>query len=103
MTNAPLIAIIGAGIGGLAAACALRRFGFDVIVYERAAELGEVGAGLQLGPNAVKVLRGLGVFEALQPLAFEPASFVSLAWDDAHLRFRGRSAPPRRRDSARPM
>jgi salicylate hydroxylase len=88
MTNTPQIAIIGAGIGGLAAACALRRFGFDVTVYERAAELGEVGAGLQLGPNAVKVLRGLGVFEALQPLAFEPANIVSLAWDDAHLRFR---------------
>ncbi len=88
MTNTPQIAIIGAGIGGLAAACALRRFGFDVTVYERAAELGEVGAGLQLGPNAVKVLRGLGIFEALQPLAFEPANFVSLAWDDAHLRFR---------------
>jgi salicylate hydroxylase len=88
MTNTPRIAIIGAGIGGLAAASALRRFGFDVAVYERAAELGEVGAGLQLGPNAVKVLRGLGVFEALQPLAFEPANFVSLAWNDAHLRFR---------------
>jgi salicylate hydroxylase len=88
MTKSPQIAIIGAGIGGLAAACALRRSGFDVTVYERAAELGEVGAGLQLGPNAVKVLRGLGVFEALQPLVFEPVNFVSLAWDDGHLRFR---------------
>jgi 2-polyprenyl-6-methoxyphenol hydroxylase-like FAD-dependent oxidoreductase len=82
------IAIVGAGIGGLAAACALRLHGFEVTVYERAAELGEVGAGLQLGPNAVKVLRGLGVFEALRPLAFEPTDIVSLAWDDAHLRFR---------------
>jgi salicylate hydroxylase len=82
------VAIIGAGIGGLAAACALRRHGFAVTVYERAAELGEVGAGLQLAPNAVKVLRALGVFEALQPLAFEPTNIVSLAWDDARLRFR---------------
>jgi salicylate hydroxylase len=82
------IAIVGAGIGGLAAACALRLQGFEVTVYERAAELGEVGAGLQLGPNAVKVLRGLGIFEALRPLAFEPSDIVSLAWDDAHLRFR---------------
>src|SRR6266851_9465639 len=82
------IAIIGAGIGGLAAACALRQGGFEVTVYERAAELGEVGAGLQLGPNAVKVLRALGVFEALRPLAFEPTNIVSLAWDDAYLRFR---------------
>jgi salicylate hydroxylase len=82
------VAIIGAGIGGLAAGCALRRFGFEVTVHERATELGEVGAGLQLGPNAVKVLRALGVFEALRPLAFEPTDVVSLAWDDAHLRFR---------------
>jgi salicylate hydroxylase len=88
MTKSLHIAIIGAGIGGLAAACALRQHDFDVTVYERAGELGEVGAGLQLGPNAVKVLRALGVFEALQPMAFEATNFVSLAWDDGHLRFR---------------
>jgi salicylate hydroxylase len=82
------IAIIGAGIGGLAAACALRQRGFEVTVYERAPELGEIGAGLQLAPNAVKVLRALEVFEALRPLACEPVDSVSLAWDDAHLRFR---------------
>ena len=82
------MAVIGAGIGGLAAACALRQRGFEVVVCERAAELGEVGAGLQLGPNAVKVLRALGVEEQLRPLAFEPTNIVSVAWDDAHLRFR---------------
>jgi salicylate hydroxylase len=82
------IAVIGAGIGGLAAACALRDKGFEVEVYERAAELGEVGAGLQLGPNAVKVLRALGIEERLRPLACEPTNIVSVAWDDAHERFR---------------
>jgi salicylate hydroxylase len=82
------IAVIGAGIGGLAAACALRDQGFEVEVYERAAELGEVGAGLQLGPNAVKVLRALGIEERLRPLACEPTNIVSVAWDDAHERFR---------------
>jgi salicylate hydroxylase len=96
------IAIIGAGIGGLAAACALRQHGFAVTIYERAAEIGEVGAGLQLGPNAVKVLRALGVFDALGPLAFEPTNIVSLAWDDGHLRFRERSGRPRQHGSARP-
>jgi salicylate hydroxylase len=80
--------VIGAGIGGLAAACALRERGFEVEVYERAGELGEVGAGLQLGPNAVKVLRALGIEQQLRPLAFEPTNIVSVAWDDAHLRFR---------------
>jgi salicylate hydroxylase len=82
------VAIIGAGIGGLAAACALRALGFEVEVYERAGELGEVGAGVQLGPNAVKVLRALGLEAPLRKLAFEPVNIVSLAWDDAHLRFR---------------
>jgi 2-polyprenyl-6-methoxyphenol hydroxylase-like FAD-dependent oxidoreductase len=82
------IAVIGAGIGGLAAACALRDRDFEVAVYERASELGEVGAGLQLGPNAVKVLRALGVEERLRPRACEPTNIVSVAADDAHLRFR---------------
>jgi 2-polyprenyl-6-methoxyphenol hydroxylase-like FAD-dependent oxidoreductase len=50
--------------------------------------LGEVGAGLQLGPNAVKVLRALGIEAALRPLACEPTHIVSVAADDAHLRFR---------------
>ncbi len=88
MTRAARIAVIGAGIGGLAAACALRAKGFEVHVYERAGELGEVGAGLQLGPNAVKVLRALGIEDRLRPLACEPTNIVSVAWDDAHLRFR---------------
>jgi salicylate hydroxylase len=82
------IAVIGAGIGGLAAACALRARGFEVLVFERATELGEVGAGLQLGPNAVKVLRALGLEEALLKVGFEPLNIVSIAWDDARLRFR---------------
>jgi salicylate hydroxylase len=80
--------VIGAGIGGLSAACALRQRGFEVDIYERAPELGEVGAGLQLGPNAVKVLRGLGIEDAVRAVAFEPVNIVSVAWDDAHLRFR---------------
>jgi salicylate hydroxylase len=88
MTRRVRIAVIGAGIGGLAAACALRDRGFEVEVYERAAELGEVGAGLQLGPNAVKVLRALGIEPELRRLAFEPTNIVSVAGDDAHLRFR---------------
>jgi salicylate hydroxylase len=80
--------VIGAGIGGLASAAALHEHGFQVEVYERASQLGEVGAGLQLGPNAVKVLRALGLEEALRPFVCEPANIVSVAWDDAHLRYR---------------
>ncbi|MEB8386346.1 FAD-dependent monooxygenase [Rhodobacteraceae bacterium KMM 6894] len=60
------IAIIGGGIGGLAAAraCALR--GAKVTVYEQAAQISEVGAGLQVSPNGFAVLRGLGLGEALR-------------------------------------
>lgn len=82
------VAVIGAGIGGLAAALALRRRGFDVVIYERAGKLAEVGAGLQLGPNSVKVFRALGLEDALRRNAFEPTNMVSLQWDDASLRWR---------------
>ncbi len=82
------IVIVGAGIGGLAAACALRQRGFEVALFERADKLEEVGAGLQIGPNGVRVLRALGLGEDLRRNAFEPTAMVSLNWDDAILRFR---------------
>ncbi|MER5183710.1 FAD-dependent monooxygenase [Streptomyces sp. NPDC002896] len=59
----PRIAIIGGGIGGLAAAAFLRRAGLTATVYEQAPALGEVGAGLVVAPNAVRLLRRLGVME----------------------------------------
>jgi salicylate hydroxylase len=82
------VAIIGAGIGGLAAACALRQRGLEVELYERATKLEEVGAGLQIGPNGVRVLRALGLGDELRRSASEPTNMVSLKWDDASLRFR---------------
>jgi 2-polyprenyl-6-methoxyphenol hydroxylase-like FAD-dependent oxidoreductase len=57
------IAIIGGGIGGIAAAIALHRIGVDVTVYERSEQLREVGAGMMLWPNATRVLSELGVLE----------------------------------------
>jgi len=82
------IAIIGAGIGGLAAACALRQRGMEVELYERSTKLEEVGAGLQIGPNGFKVLRALGLEDALIRNAFEPLSIMSITWDEGRLRFR---------------
>lgn len=61
--------VVGAGIGGLAAAVALRRIGWRVEVFERAAALGEVGAALSLAPNAVKALRELGLEPAMRAAA----------------------------------
>jgi 2-polyprenyl-6-methoxyphenol hydroxylase-like FAD-dependent oxidoreductase len=57
------IGIVGGGIGGVAAALALHRVGIEAVVYERAPQLREVGAGMMLWPNATRVLRGLGLLE----------------------------------------
>jgi 2-polyprenyl-6-methoxyphenol hydroxylase-like FAD-dependent oxidoreductase len=58
MTGAPLkIAVIGGGIGGLTAALSLRQAGFEVDVFEQAPELTQIGGGINMGPNATRVLR----------------------------------------------
>src|SRR5580765_4162023 len=59
------IAIIGAGIGGVAAGVALRQAGFDVKVFEKAGQLREAGAGMSLWPNGTGVLRQLGLLAAV--------------------------------------
>ena len=63
------IAIIGGGIGGLIAARALCRRGGEVTIYEAAPELREIGAGVALGPNAMKVLRSLGLEDDVRAVA----------------------------------
>ena len=68
------ILISGAGIGGLTAALALAQNGAKVDVFEQAAELGEVGAGLQQGPNAMHVHAALGIDKDIKAVAFEPES-----------------------------
>lgn len=75
------ITICGGGIGGLAAALALARSGRTVRVLEKAAEFGEIGAGLQLAPNASWALDRLGVLDAVRVDAVAPSR---LLWMDAH-------------------
>src|ERR1044072_6910024 len=65
------VLIAGGGIGGLSAALALLQHGIDVDVYEQAAELKEVGAGVQLAANGTRVLYALGVGEELKALSCE--------------------------------
>ena len=66
------VVIAGGGIGGLSAAIALCKVGFEVEVVERASALQEVGAGLQLSPNATKGLASLGVLEAVAAISSIP-------------------------------
>ncbi|MCB5161066.1 FAD-dependent monooxygenase [Marinomonas algarum] len=72
MSHINRVVIAGAGIGGLCSALAFAQQGKQVVVCEQAWQLGEVGAGLQISPNAFKVLRELGLESALQPFAFVP-------------------------------
>lgn len=66
------IAIIGAGLGGLVAALALAKRGADVSVYEQADQLGDVGAGISLTPNASSILESLGMREFLESVGEQP-------------------------------
>jgi salicylate hydroxylase len=75
------IGINGAGIGGLAAAIALRQLGMDAVVYEQAPRFARVGADINLTPNAVRALDGLGVGEALRETAARPSHRISRMWD----------------------
>src|SRR5262245_29430977 len=75
------IAIVGSGMGGLAAAATLRRIGVDAQVYEQAHQFARVGAGIQMLPNAMKVLRGIGIEDRLRRIAFEPISHLNRDWD----------------------
>ena len=70
------IAIVGAGIAGLSAAIALQNYeNIDVQIYERASRLQEIGASIALGPNGMRTLERLGVYEALDDsLAFRNRS-----------------------------
>jgi 2-polyprenyl-6-methoxyphenol hydroxylase-like FAD-dependent oxidoreductase len=77
----PSIAIIGAGMGGLAVAATLRQAGFDVRIFEQASRFARVGAGIQMMPNSMKVLRRIGIEDRLRRVAFAPYSHLNRVWD----------------------
>src|SRR5215472_5854119 len=76
------IAVVGGGIGGLTAAVALRQAGFEVDVYEQAPELTEVGGGINMAPNATRVLRRLGLGEGLDREGVRPLHTHQRRWQD---------------------
>jgi salicylate hydroxylase/6-hydroxynicotinate 3-monooxygenase len=81
------IAIVGGGMGGLASAAALRQAGHDVTVYEQARQFTRLGAGIQIGCNAMHVLRGLGLEERLRADTFYPRSWNNRDWKTGEVMF----------------
>ena len=81
------VAIVGAGLGGLAAAIALRRQGFEVQVYEQALELAEFGAGINISPNSVKFFRAVGLADKLHAISSEPIGLSWRDWSETEIRY----------------
>jgi salicylate hydroxylase len=76
------VGVVGGGIGGLSAALSLLNAGFDVHVFEQATALGEVGAGIQVSPNASRILHRLGLADELAAMGVRPDAFHQRRWDD---------------------
>ncbi|MGW4820613.1 FAD-dependent monooxygenase [Streptomyces sp. NPDC004227] len=79
------VAVAGAGIAGLTFAAALHQAGIDCHLYEQAEHLTEVGAGVQLAPNATRLLHRLGLRDRLRSVAVAPQAIEMRRWDDGRL------------------
>src|ERR1700733_6533681 len=80
MPRAPRIAIVGGGIGGLSAALALEQRGAEVIVYEQSPVHSEIGAGLNLSPNAIKAFRALGIEDKIEDIGSGSEFLIIRSW-----------------------
>src|SRR6516162_11627903 len=87
MAKSLRVAIVGAGMGGLATAAALRRVGIEVTVYEQAQQFARIGAGIQIGCNAMRVLRELGLESRLRQQSFYPRSWNNRDWRTGEVKF----------------
>lgn len=79
------IIIVGAGIGGLVAALTLRRAGHEVGMFEQASGLREIGAGIQISPNASRILERLGLASAMRQYGVRPVAVQIRRWDDGRI------------------
>ncbi len=85
MARTARVAIIGGGIGGLSAALALEQRGIEVVVYEQSPQLGDIGAGLNLSPNALKVFRALGIEESVTGIGYQGDFQLIRNWNNGRL------------------
>jgi 6-hydroxynicotinate 3-monooxygenase len=85
--SGPVIAIIGAGLGGTTAATLLQRAGYNVSVYEQASRLSRVGAGINLDPHVMRIMRRLGVEQRLLDIGRVSATRHSREWDTGRVTF----------------
>lgn len=79
------IAIIGAGLGGPAAAALLQRAGYQVTVYEQSASFSRIGAGINISPNVTRILDRIGVCAPLAKTGVRTEHWVSRVWDTGEL------------------
>jgi salicylate hydroxylase len=79
------VAIAGGGVGGLTAAIALLRRGIEVEVWEAADGVSAIGASLQLGPNALRLMADLGVLPELRRIGVRPGAVEFVRWEDGSL------------------
>jgi len=85
--RSPALAIIGGGIAGLTAAATLRKVGLHAQIYEQAEAFGRIGAGIQMNPNAMKVLRGLGLEQRIRGVGFAPEVGYNREWDSGEVTY----------------
>ncbi|MFT8675674.1 MAG: FAD-dependent monooxygenase [Acetobacter sp.] len=82
MSEGKRIGVVGAGMGGIAAAALMQRAGFDVVLYDQAPSFMRLGAGIQFGPNVMKILRRLDLEAPLEAVSCLPDYWTSRNWND---------------------
>ncbi|MBB2161963.1 FAD-dependent oxidoreductase [Gluconacetobacter sacchari] len=85
MSQTSRIGIVGAGMGGITAAALLQRAGYDVVLYDQAPVFSRLGAGIQFGPNVMKILRHLDLEARLEAMSCLPDHWTSRKWDDGSI------------------
>ena len=102
MNNGVHIAIIGAGLGGIPAAALLQARGKNVSVYEQAPEFARLGAGINLGPNLMKIMREIGIENQLRYIGIEPDTWANREWNTGRMQFEFMMKGPLARDYGAP-